>query len=114
VDDSNEISGDITPYVRTIDAINPSDEMFLRISSGGVTTSLILPGFALTMNSVDGDRSANNIGGEAYALKLRKVPTLSVDDMLVQYSITTKPERWSPFPFEMSLTASQDGMRRKP
>ena len=45
VDDTNEISGDITPYVRTIDAINPSDEMFYRISSGGVATSLILPGF---------------------------------------------------------------------
>ena len=49
------------------------------------------------MNYVDEDRSANNIGGEAYALKLRKVPTLSVDDMLVQYNITTKPERWSSF-----------------
>jgi hypothetical protein len=83
VDDTNEISGDITPYVRTIDAINPSDEMFQRIASGGVTTSLILPG------------SANNIGGEAYVLKLRKVPTLSVEDMLIQYNITTKRERWS-------------------
>jgi hypothetical protein len=41
----NEIVGDITPFVRTIDAINPSDEMLYRISSGGVTTSLILPGF---------------------------------------------------------------------
>lgn len=49
------------------------------------------------MNYVDEDRSANNIGGEAYALKLRKVPTLSVDDMLVQCNITTKPERWSSF-----------------
>jgi hypothetical protein len=48
VNDFNEISGDITPYVRTIDAINPSDEMFLRISSGGVTTSLILPGFVFS------------------------------------------------------------------
>jgi hypothetical protein len=56
--------------------------MFQRIASGGVTTSLILPG------------SANNIGGEAYVLKLRKVPTLSVEDMLIQYNITTKRERW--------------------
>ena len=45
VNDVNEMSGDITPYVRTLDAINPSDEMLYRISSGGVTTSLILPGF---------------------------------------------------------------------
>jgi hypothetical protein len=43
------------------------------------------------------DRSANNIGGEAYVLKLRQVPTLSVEDMLIQYNITTKPERWSIF-----------------
>ena len=43
-DDTNEVSGDITPFVRTIDAINPSDEMFERIASGGVTASLILPG----------------------------------------------------------------------
>ena len=94
-DDYNEITGDITPYVRTIDAINPSDEMFLRISSGGVTTSLILPGFDYLDSTFDRYRSANNIGGEAYVLKLRKVPTLSVEDMLVQYNITTKRQRWS-------------------
>jgi hypothetical protein len=44
--DLNEISADITPYARTIDGINPSDEMFYRISSGGITTTLILPGYA--------------------------------------------------------------------
>jgi len=43
-DDYNEVAGDITPFVRTIDAFNPSDEMIPRIASGGVTTSLILPG----------------------------------------------------------------------
>ena len=55
--DTNELSSDITPYVRSIDGINPLDPQIQVIKSGGVTTSLILPG------------SGNNIGGEAYVLK---------------------------------------------
>ncbi|KAK1083580.1 hypothetical protein LTR48_006160 [Friedmanniomyces endolithicus] len=55
--DTNELSDDITPYVRSIDAINPLDPQIQVIKSGGVTTSLILPG------------SGNNIGGEAFVLK---------------------------------------------
>ncbi|KAK4892215.1 hypothetical protein LTR27_009224 [Elasticomyces elasticus] len=55
--DENELSSDITPYVRSIDSINPLDPQIRVIKSGGVTTSLILPG------------SGNNIGGEAYVLK---------------------------------------------
>ena len=98
VSDYNEIAGDVTPYARTIDAINPSDEMFTRIPSGGVTTSLILPGLHLSIASHLTIRSANNIGGEAYVLKLRKVPTVSVEDMLIQYNVTTKHERWSNLP----------------
>jgi len=45
-------------------------------------------------------RSANNIGGEAYVIKLRQVPTVSVEDMLIQKNITTKPERWSAHPLK--------------
>ncbi|KAK3073134.1 hypothetical protein LTR53_005566 [Teratosphaeriaceae sp. CCFEE 6253] len=56
--DTNELSSDITPYVRSIDGINPLDPQIRVIKSGGVTTSLILPG------------SGNNIGGEAYVLKM--------------------------------------------
>ncbi|SPO02928.1 uncharacterized protein DNG_05606 [Cephalotrichum gorgonifer] len=56
-DDTNEMSSDITPYVRSIDAIQPLDPQFQVIKSGGVTTSLVLPG------------SGNNIGGEAYVVK---------------------------------------------
>lgn len=57
--------------VRVIDAINPSDPAFKVVASGGITTSLILPG------------SGNLMGGEAAVIKLRPVPTLSVQDMLV-------------------------------
>ncbi|GAB1317184.1 Carbohydrate esterase family 9 protein [Madurella fahalii] len=56
-DDTSELSADITPYVRTIDAIQPTDHQLQVIKSGGVTTSLILPG------------SGNNIGGEAFVVK---------------------------------------------
>jgi hypothetical protein len=40
-------------------------------------------------------RSANNIGGEAYVIKLRQPPSLEVEEMLIQYNVTTKHERWS-------------------
>jgi imidazolonepropionase-like amidohydrolase len=55
--DDNELSSDITPYVRSLDGIDPLQPEFEYIKSGGVTTSLFLPG------------SGNNIGGEAFALK---------------------------------------------
>jgi hypothetical protein len=56
-DDTNEMSTDITPYVRSIDGVDPLQPEMEYIKSGGVTTSLFLPG------------SGNNIGGEAYVLK---------------------------------------------
>ncbi|KAH6651657.1 amidohydrolase [Truncatella angustata] len=56
-EDTNEMSSDITPYVRSIDGINPLDHQIQVIKSGGVTTSLVLPG------------SGNNIGGEAFVIK---------------------------------------------
>ena len=55
--DTNELSSDITPFVRSIDGFNPLDPQIQVIKSGGVTTSLILPG------------SGNNMGGEAYVIK---------------------------------------------
>ncbi|KUI58358.1 hypothetical protein VP1G_05666 [Cytospora mali] len=55
--DVNEMSSDTTPYVRSIDGIQPGDHHIQVIKSGGVTTSLVLPG------------SGNNIGGEAYVIK---------------------------------------------
>ncbi|EAA30852.1 hypothetical protein NCU05828 [Neurospora crassa OR74A] len=57
-EDTNELSADITPFVRSIDGIQPNDHQIQVIKSGGVTTSLVLPG------------SGNNMGGEAYAIKL--------------------------------------------
>ncbi|KAI1642082.1 hypothetical protein F4815DRAFT_489501 [Daldinia loculata] len=56
-DDTNEMGSNITPYVRSIDGINVFDHQIQVIKSGGVTTSLVLPG------------SSNNIGGEAFVIK---------------------------------------------
>jgi hypothetical protein len=61
-DDTNEGSSDITPYVRSLDGIDPLQPEMEFIKSGGVTTSLFLPG------------SANNIGGEAFVLKFAVGP----------------------------------------
>lgn len=55
--DGDEMSDDITPWARSIDGIHPDDVQIQVIKSGGVTTSLILPG------------SGNNMGGEAYVIK---------------------------------------------
>lgn len=56
--DTNEFSSPITPWVRSIDGLYVLDPQIQVIKSGGVTTSLILPG------------SSNNIAGEAYLIKL--------------------------------------------
>ncbi|KAI7898530.1 uncharacterized protein BX663DRAFT_461655 [Cokeromyces recurvatus] len=69
-DDTNEMTQPLTPFVRTLDAFNPSDKAIRIVASGGVTTTLVLPG------------SGNLMGGEAFAFKLR--PMVSTEDMLVQ------------------------------
>ncbi|CAG8526980.1 2810_t:CDS:10 [Acaulospora morrowiae] len=79
--DTNEMTNPLTPYVRAQDGLNPSDPAIRIIASGGVTTSLVLPG------------SGNVMGGEGYAIKLRPVNTLSVDDMSVTANISQSKER---------------------
>ncbi|PNP39988.1 hypothetical protein TGAMA5MH_08254 [Trichoderma gamsii] len=74
-DDTNELSDNTTPWARSIDALNPLDHQIEVIKSGGVTTSLILPG------------SGNNMGGEAYTIKHAVGPRngrkeISAQDML--------------------------------
>ncbi|KAF8928307.1 hypothetical protein BGZ58_009745 [Dissophora ornata] len=76
--DTNEMTQPLTPFIRSIDGFNPSDPAREWVLSGGVTTTLILPG------------SGNIIGGEAYSVKLRKVDTLSTDDMLVEAGVDNK------------------------
>lgn len=55
--DGNEVGDNITPWARAIDGFKPLDPQIQTIKSGGVTTSLVLPG------------SGNSIGGEAFVFK---------------------------------------------
>ncbi|CAG8677268.1 24161_t:CDS:10 [Cetraspora pellucida] len=79
--DANEETDPITSYVRAQDAINPNDPAIRIITSGGVTTSLVLPG------------SGNLMGGEGFVIKMRPVDTMSVDDMGINAHIDPEKER---------------------
>lgn len=81
-EDTNEISGPVTSQMRTIDAMNVDDVMIKRIMSGGITSSLILPG------------SANLIGGEAYVIKHSAKKSLEIEDYLLQSGEKGKRRRW--------------------
>ncbi|MCJ1386948.1 hypothetical protein MMC17_010077 [Xylographa soralifera] len=78
--DTNELSGDITPYIRSIDAFDPLDQQIQWIKSGGVTTSLVLPG------------SGNNIGGEAFVFKFA-VGKRNGRSQISQEDMLADPER---------------------
>lgn len=71
--------GPITPFVRAIDGFKPYDPAISIIASGGVTTSLNLPG------------SGNIIGGQAYLIKNLPNPGESaepvVEDLLLDHGL---------------------------
>jgi len=75
--DVNEWVSPTTPQVRTIDAFNPHDPAIHHILSGGVTTSLVLPG------------SAELMGGEAYAVKLSSPLNNSAESMLLNWAMNS-------------------------
>ncbi|KAL5631170.1 hypothetical protein ACGC1H_006866 [Rhizoctonia solani] len=59
-DDTNSFKAPTMPYLRSLDGFNTHDAAFALSRSGGVATALILPG------------SADNIGGQAFVVKIRK------------------------------------------
>ena len=79
--DVNErpLLGPITPFVRAIDGFKPYDPAIKIIASGGVTSSLVLPG------------SANIVGGEAYMVKNLPLSGGSgepiVEELLLEYGL---------------------------
>jgi imidazolonepropionase-like amidohydrolase len=79
-EDSNELSADITPFVRSIDGVDPLQPELEFIKSGGVTTSLFLPG------------SGNNMGGEAYVLKFAVGPKGGREE-ISQQDLFADPDR---------------------
>ncbi|KAI0692924.1 composite domain of metallo-dependent hydrolase [Cerioporus squamosus] len=70
--DGNSWKGPILPWLRALDALNTHDDAFRLSSSGGVTTSLVLPG------------SANAIGGQGVVIKLRHTESRSPTSMLLE------------------------------
>ncbi|KAL0072430.1 hypothetical protein AAF712_000193 [Marasmius tenuissimus] len=70
--DYDSPKGTIVPWMRTLDGLNTHDDSYALSVSGGVTTSLVLPG------------SANAIGGQAFVIKLRQTDELSPTSMLLE------------------------------
>ncbi|KAF9225904.1 carbohydrate esterase family 9 protein [Gyrodon lividus] len=88
--DGNSLKGLTLPWLRSLDGLNTHDASYAHSIAGGVTTSLILPG------------SADAIGGQAFAIKLRSTTERSPSSMLVDppYSLNgtqvdpDTPPRW--------------------
>ncbi|GAA6052454.1 hypothetical protein JCM3770_001121 [Rhodotorula araucariae] len=70
--DTNSVAGAVLPHLRSLDGINGHDLAFRRVVSGGVTSSLVLPG------------SANNVGGQAFVIKLRPTAERTIDSLVLE------------------------------
>ncbi|KAG6332265.1 hypothetical protein ID866_6822 [Astraeus odoratus] len=70
-DDANSPKGITEPWLRSLDGLNTHDDAYNLSISGGVTTSLVLPG------------SSNAIGGQAFTIKLRPTKEKSSSSMLL-------------------------------
>ncbi|OAX43849.1 hypothetical protein K503DRAFT_765464 [Rhizopogon vinicolor AM-OR11-026] len=70
--DTNSFKAPILPWLRSVDGLNTHDASYELAIAGGVTTAQILPG------------SANNIGGQAFIMKLRPTTERSPSSMLLE------------------------------
>ncbi|KZO93081.1 composite domain of metallo-dependent hydrolase [Calocera viscosa TUFC12733] len=70
--DTNSILGAVQPWLRSLDGLNTRDMAYGLSISGGVTSALVLPG------------SADNIGGQAFMIKLRPTKERSSSAMVVE------------------------------
>ncbi|KAJ7144300.1 hypothetical protein C8R44DRAFT_657766 [Mycena epipterygia] len=74
--DGNSHKAPILPWLRSIDGINTHDDAYRLAMAGGVTTAQVLPG------------SANNIGGQAFLIKLRPTAERSTSAMILEPPLT--------------------------
>lgn len=83
-DDTNSISTPILPWLRSLDGMNTHDFALKRSISGGVTSAMILPG------------SANNIGGQAFIIKLRETREGTPESKVLEmpYNVKTAGVEW--------------------
>ncbi|KAG6891465.1 hypothetical protein C0992_006196 [Termitomyces sp. T32_za158] len=105
-DDTNSFKGLVLPWLRSLDGLNTHDEAYRLSISGGVTTSVVLPG------------SADAIGGQAFVIKLRPTVQRTSSSMLLEppYSLNnsniehlSRP-RWRQMKYEKArkIKDSQD------
>ncbi|KAJ7607296.1 hypothetical protein DFH06DRAFT_1380161 [Mycena polygramma] len=74
--DGNSHKAPILPWLRSLDGLNTHDDAYRLAIAGGVTTAQVLPG------------SANNIGGQAFLIKLRPTAERSASAMLLEPPLT--------------------------
>jgi hypothetical protein len=70
--DGNSHNAPILPWLRSVDGLNTHDEAYKLSIAGGVTTAQVLPG------------SANNIGGQAFVIKLRETAERSTTSRVLE------------------------------
>ncbi|KZT52272.1 carbohydrate esterase family 9 protein [Calocera cornea HHB12733] len=70
--DGNSVLGTVQPWLRSIDGLNTHDMAYTTSIAGGVTSALVLPG------------SADNIGGQAFMIKLRPTKERSSNAMVLE------------------------------
>lgn len=73
--DGNEMTEPVTPYLRSIDAINPFDKSFIEARENGITSVVTGPG------------SANVFGGQFVAMK---TVGQCIDEMIIKAPIGSK------------------------
>ncbi|CUA74661.1 DNA-directed RNA polymerase II subunit RPB1-B [Rhizoctonia solani] len=74
--DDNSLKAPTMPYLRSLDGLDTHDAAFALSRSGGVATALILPG------------STNNIGGQAFVVKIRKTSYGGPSSMILEPPVT--------------------------
>jgi hypothetical protein len=87
--DDNSLKGNAQPWLRSLDGINTHDDSYPLSVSGGVTTSLILPGSANAIGmsirmGLDSRLYERFAGGQAFVIKLRKTSERSPTSMLLE------------------------------
>ncbi|KJA17908.1 hypothetical protein HYPSUDRAFT_205764 [Hypholoma sublateritium FD-334 SS-4] len=70
--DGNSVRNPILPWLRSIDGLNTHDASYELAMAGGVTSAQILPG------------SANNMGGQAFVIKLRPTTERSATSKVIE------------------------------
>ncbi|CCO35688.1 hypothetical protein BN14_09806 [Rhizoctonia solani AG-1 IB] len=100
--DTNSFKAPTMPYLRSLDGFNTHDTAFALSRSGGVATALILPG------------SADNIGGQAFVVKIRKTSHGGPSSMVLEPPATLHINvDWSKesFPEDLQFEALVDVLR---